>query len=277
MARSGSRLSFRTLVLIGFEAGLILAAILLAVWLRLGRGAVDIMLEEQGVWKALLIAASCQFCLYYADLYDLRVVSDRRELFVRTLQALGATSLIVAVLYYWFPVLILGRGVFMIAAVLVIAITIGWRMTFEWATKHTKPRERLLIVGTNEAALRLARELHDRRTELGVMIVGFVDTDPGQDSRRSGRAGHHWRRRRHPVARRGARRGPRRGQSDRRPRQVVDEQAARHAHGWRVVRATAVGLRAVHGEDRRRQPPAELAHLLRRVRQGLRVWQASSG
>ncbi len=179
MARSGSGPSFRTLVLIGCEAGLILGAILLAVALRMGRTMLDVMLEEHGLWKALLITASCQFCLYYADLYDLRVVSDRRELFVRTLQALGVTSIIVAVLYYWFPVLILGRGVFLIAAVLIVALTIGWRMTFEWSTKHRKPRERLLIVGTNEAALCLARELHERRAELGVMIVGFVDTDPG--------------------------------------------------------------------------------------------------
>ena len=135
MGRSGSRPSFRTLVLIGCEAGLILGAILLAVSLRMGRTTLDVMLENHGLWKALLITASCQFCFYYADLYDLRVVSDRRELFVRTLQALGATSLIVAVLYCWFPALILGRGVFMIAAVLVIAITIGWRMAFEWGTK----------------------------------------------------------------------------------------------------------------------------------------------
>jgi sugar transferase (PEP-CTERM system associated) len=177
MATRGTQPSARTLLLIGCEAALILGAVLLAVWIRLGQDAITLMLFNQGLLKALLITASCQFCLYYADLYDLRIVADRRELFVRTLQALGATSLIVAAFYFWFPQLILGRGVFIIAAGLVVFITIGWRMAFEWATKLARPRERLLLVGTNEAAIRLARELYDRRTELGVAIVGFVDVD----------------------------------------------------------------------------------------------------
>jgi sugar transferase (PEP-CTERM system associated) len=36
----------------------------------------------------------------------------------------------------------------------------------------------LLIVGTGGAAVALAQELHDRRHELGVELVGFVDPDP---------------------------------------------------------------------------------------------------
>jgi sugar transferase (PEP-CTERM system associated) len=42
------------------------------------------------------------------------------------------------------------------------------------------PRERLLLVGTNAAAIDLARELFERRQELGVEIVGFVDPDPAR-------------------------------------------------------------------------------------------------
>ncbi len=135
---------------------------------------------DQGLIKALAIAVGCQACLYYADLYDLRIVADRRELFVRTLQALGATSIVMALFYFFFPSLIIGRGVFIIAAILVVLFTIGWRLAFEWASKQARPRERVLIVGTNHAAVQLARELHERRAELGVVIVGFVDTDPAR-------------------------------------------------------------------------------------------------
>ncbi len=136
------------------------------------------MFLDQGLLKALVIAIGCQACLYYADLYDLRIVADRRELFVRTLQALGATSFVMAAFYFFFPSLIIGRGVFIIAAVLIVLLTIGWRLAFEWASKQARPRERVLIVGTNHVAVRLARELHERHAELGVVIVGFVDTDP---------------------------------------------------------------------------------------------------
>ncbi len=136
------------------------------------------MRDEGGVEKALLIAAVSQICLYYVDLYDLRIVSDRRELFVRIVQALGAASFILAAFYFWFPTMIIGRGVFMIAAFLVLALVIGWRVAFEWLSRRVAPRERLLLVGTRTAAVALAREMFERRQDLGVEIVGFVDPDP---------------------------------------------------------------------------------------------------
>ena len=169
--------SWRLLLLIGCESALVIEAVVFAAWLRLRAAAWDLMANEQGWWKAALIAAVCQLCLYYSDLYDLRVVSDRRELFVRALQSLGAASLILALLYYLFPDLIIGRGVFLIAAALVVAIIVGWRVAFSWLARHARPVERLLLVGTGVAAAELAVELNERREELGVDIVGFIDPD----------------------------------------------------------------------------------------------------
>ena len=50
------------------------------------------MSGQRTVRKMTLLALVAQVCLYYADLYDLRVAADRRELFVRIIQALGAAS-----------------------------------------------------------------------------------------------------------------------------------------------------------------------------------------
>jgi sugar transferase (PEP-CTERM system associated) len=129
------------------------------------------------LWRASFIAAVLQVCLHYCDLYDLRTLSDRRDLVTGLLQALGAASLILALLYYWVPVLIIGRGVFVFASILIAALVAGWRVAFEWLSVRVGPAERLLIVGTNPAAVGLARELFDRRSELGVELVGFVDPD----------------------------------------------------------------------------------------------------
>jgi sugar transferase (PEP-CTERM system associated) len=174
------RISWRLFLLIGFETALIIVAVVFAAWLRLGADAWDLMATENGWWKAALVAAVCQLCLYYADLYDMRVVADRRELFVRALQSLGAASLILALLYYFFQDLIIGRGVFLIAAAFVVVIIIGWRVAFQWLARRARPTERLLLVGTGVAAADLVLELRDRHAELGVEIVGFVDTDRSQ-------------------------------------------------------------------------------------------------
>jgi sugar transferase (PEP-CTERM system associated) len=139
-----------------------------------------VFLLEAGGPKALLIAGVVQACLYYADLYDLRLLSDRRELFIRILNALASASLVLAAIYFWVPELIIGRGVFMIAATLVITLVISWRIAFEWASRRVRPSERLLLVGTNAAAVDLASEIHARRHQLGVEIVGFIDPDPAR-------------------------------------------------------------------------------------------------
>jgi sugar transferase (PEP-CTERM system associated) len=172
------RLTLRSLTLVVFETVLIVAAVAVAAYLRLGDWAWVILVNEHGAAKTLLAAGVAQACLYYADLYDLRLAADRPELFVRIVQALGAASFILAVVYFWFPALIIGRGVFMIAAFLVITLVIGWRVLFVYLSGRMGPRERLLLVGTSPAAVSLARELHEHRHELGVEIVGFVDADP---------------------------------------------------------------------------------------------------
>jgi sugar transferase (PEP-CTERM system associated) len=172
------RLTPRTVTLVVFETVLIVAAVAVSAYVRLGTW--DWLLAQGGIFKTLFMAAVTQGCLYYADLYDLRLVSDRRELFVRIVQALAAASFVLAVVYYWFENLVIGRGVFVMASFLVITLAIGWRLAFEWVSPRVRPREKLLLVGTNAAAVTLARELFDRRHELGVEIVGFVDPDPAK-------------------------------------------------------------------------------------------------
>ncbi len=170
----------RQLLLVGFETVLIVFAVAVGVYVRLGWDGADLLIREYGVLKTLLLAGITQTCLYYADLYDFRIVADRRELFIRILQALGTASFILAVVYFWFPATMLGRGVFLVAALLVITLVTGWRLLLYWLDERIAPRERLLLVGTSDAAVTLARELHERRHELGVSIVGFVDPDPAR-------------------------------------------------------------------------------------------------
>ena len=171
-------LTVRSAVLIACEGIAIITAVCAAAYVRLGEWAWDVLVHDQGLAKAIVIAVVAQSCLYYADLYDIRVVADRRELFVRVVQALSAASFTLALLYFWFPALIIGRGVFLISAIFAILLIVGWRVLFEWLGPRVGKRERLLLLGTSPAAITLARELFERRSELGVEIVGFIDPNP---------------------------------------------------------------------------------------------------
>jgi sugar transferase (PEP-CTERM system associated) len=170
--------NWRTVVLIAGESSLLVASVALASYVRLGPEAWTTFATGDGAFKLLLVVGVCQLCLYYADLYELRALAQARDLFVRLLQALGATSLMLAGIYFVFPDWIIGRGVFLIAVALMISLVVSWRAAFSWLTQRVAPRERLLLVGTSAAAIELARELFERRYELGVDIVGFIDPDP---------------------------------------------------------------------------------------------------
>jgi len=169
----------RTASVVLFETSLILGLVTLATWLR-GDAAWQAYVFQNGVWKAVLVTAVTQVCLYFADLYDPRRIADRRDLFIRILQALGAASFILAGIYLWAPDLALGRLVFLLAAVFVIGAVIGWRILFQFTVKAVGAHERLLLVGTNPAAVALVKEMHEHRLDTGIEIVGFVDHDPAR-------------------------------------------------------------------------------------------------
>ena len=126
----------RAFGLIAFESTLIVGAVLFAAYVRLGYA--DLMNEgpRSIAIKALLIAGVCQLCFYFGDLYNLKIVSDRREMFIRIVQGLGVTSLVLGVLYFWLPDMIIGRGVFLIAAALVVLFVIGWRVAWDLSLIH---------------------------------------------------------------------------------------------------------------------------------------------
>jgi len=175
-----SALTRRSVVLAPFEFAAIVATVYLSARLRFGaERAWLLFLFEDGLPKALFFAAVCQVCVYFADLYDL-TTSHRRDLFIRIVQALGTTSIVLALSYFLMPGLVIGRDVVVIAVLLTISILGGWRLAFEWFARRATPRERLLLIGTTPGAITLARELFERRAELGVDIVGFVDRDPAR-------------------------------------------------------------------------------------------------
>ncbi len=172
-------LTWRRLSLVAVDHLLIVAGVLGAVVIRLS--ADSPLVSWASVWRAMIAAALLQIAMHYSDLYDLRTVRRRRDLLVGLAQSVGVTALVLAGVYYWVPALVVGRGVFLIAGVLVLLLLIVWRVTFEWLSSRLGPTERLLFVGTSSAAVELARELTERRTELGVELVGFVDVGPSRD------------------------------------------------------------------------------------------------
>jgi sugar transferase (PEP-CTERM system associated) len=172
-----SGVTWRSLSLVVVDGLLIVASVLVAALVRFGPENADVVLGWPVLWRALLVTIVIQLTLHYCDLYDSRGAHSHRDLVVGLLQALGAASLALGPLYYWVPELVIGRGVVLIASLLIITVIVIWRLTFAWLSKRIGPTERLLFIGTSGAAVELARELYARRSGLGVDLVGFIDAD----------------------------------------------------------------------------------------------------
>jgi sugar transferase (PEP-CTERM system associated) len=159
------------------EASLIFGAIVGAVVLRVGLdGAPYELITKFGYWKAALVTFFCLAAFYLFDLYDFVVMHDRRELVLRLVQALGLAWVALAISFYAFPSLALGRSIALIALPLALGLMVGWRISIHWLLGHPGIGERILIVGSGNLAVELAREVLNR-PDAGYRIAGFVGTD----------------------------------------------------------------------------------------------------
>ena len=171
------RLNGRTILLILAEAGLVFGAIIAAVYLRLGVEDAKIeLVAKDGYLKAAVASFFCLASFYLFDLYDFLVMHDRRELVLRLVQALGLAWIALAFSFYTFPGLMLGRGISSISLPLALTLMVLWRVSIHWFLGHPDFGERILIVGSGNLAVELAREVLDR-PDAGYRIVGFVGTD----------------------------------------------------------------------------------------------------
>jgi sugar transferase (PEP-CTERM system associated) len=164
-------------LLILAEAFLVYGAIVFAVYLRVGVADAPLeLIEKQGYMKAGVAAFFCLAAFYLFDLYDFLVMHDRRELVLRLVQALGLAWIVLAISFYTFPALNLGRGISLIALPLALTLMVTWRVSIHWVLGHPGFGERILIVGSGNLAVELAREVLNR-PDAGYRIVGFVGTD----------------------------------------------------------------------------------------------------
>ncbi len=174
---TASRLNDRTVLLILAEAAVIFGALMFAVYLRFGDdGAQYELIERQGFLKAGLATGFCLTAFYLFDLYDFVVMHDRRELVLRLVQALGLAWVALALMFYVFPQLMIGRGVALFALPLALTLMVSWRVSIHWFLGHPDFGERILIVGSGDLAVEVAREVLSR-PDAGYRIVGFVGTE----------------------------------------------------------------------------------------------------
>ncbi len=169
----------RRLFLVIVETVLLFAAALTATQIRFGRESPDVLFNQRGWMKAAIMTIVIQLAFYLFDLYDLPATRRYRRVIINLVIALSVATVLLAILFYVVPSLELGRGVFLVDVVLILAVIPAWRLVVAWSAGHPQigVRERVLILGSDAQAIELARATLERRSS-GFHIVGFVDNKP---------------------------------------------------------------------------------------------------
>ena len=161
----------RTLILGISEACLITLALMASALARLGAGEASFMLTYQyGTLKILFVSVAFLICMYYFDLYESTIVSNRREALVRLIQVLGVAYVALGLIYYLYPPVRLGRGIFHLGFLLVGLLLLLWRRLFSLINSAPRLAERVVILGDGPLAESLLHEI-ESRPELGIRIA----------------------------------------------------------------------------------------------------------
>jgi sugar transferase (PEP-CTERM system associated) len=183
-----TRFSPRIFCLIVADAAILYCGVILAMYLRLGFSGAENELNNKDGWLKIALASFvCLIILYFYDLYDYIVMTNRRELMLRLVQALGIAWALLALLFYFVPQLLLGRGVSVIAVPLVLVLLLAWRIFIHSLTGHPEIGEKILVVGTGQTALDTAEAVWERR-DAGYRIVGFVSENGAKPMQKLGRS-----------------------------------------------------------------------------------------
>jgi sugar transferase (PEP-CTERM system associated) len=92
-------------------------------------------------------------------------------------QSIGSGCLLLGILYFIFPNLLIGRGVFFISVGLVTGIILLNRTVLDRVWQMAAPAETVLIIGTGKLAEVVAEELA-QRVDLSFRLAGFLAATP---------------------------------------------------------------------------------------------------
>lgn len=163
----------RALILLAGEVAIISGSFALAIVMQFGEGSSVMFHDSHTLWKIALIALLAFACSHFMELYDLQQLNRPNEMYTRVFVLVGALSLLLAALTYFFPGLILGRRVFLAGLCIMSLTWVLWRWTYIHVFFHPALLERVYVLGDGEHARRIVEAIRTR-AELGMELVGWT-------------------------------------------------------------------------------------------------------
>ena len=139
----------------------------------------SISLLEPVHYKALVFSLLMLLSMTAMGLHTRNIVDNFSSMMIRLFLSFGAGFFIVAIIYYIYPQLFLGRGVVGFTFVVSFIGILLTRTIHQNIDNHKMFKRRLLVIGSGAIGKLLENRIESAYKQ-GFEIVGFVDSDDGE-------------------------------------------------------------------------------------------------
>ncbi|MCD6298454.1 MAG: exopolysaccharide biosynthesis polyprenyl glycosylphosphotransferase, partial [Deltaproteobacteria bacterium] len=169
----------RKIIFVVGEGLLIFCAGTLVSFFVLGRDlGITSMLEI--IWpKVLLISVATQFSLYFSDLYEFGASDTSIGLASKLIQSIGITSIILAIVYFIWPDMNIGRWIFFASLILLLLFLVSWRFLYSIIIRRKFFAEKALVIGSGELTRDIMNEINSRK-DLGYDVCAVITDEKGK-------------------------------------------------------------------------------------------------
>lgn len=136
-----------------------------------------LVFEPLTLWREILtITFTYLLCFYVADFYNIESGFTGIRYMFKFLAAMAIAAGIMLIIFFIYPTLKLGRGVFIVNAISISILIYLWRIVFEKAFKRFIPMRQkvFLIIGAGSAGNKIYRIL---KNDTSCKVAGFIDDD----------------------------------------------------------------------------------------------------
>lgn len=131
---------------------------------------------EYIVLKILFITLICQLALIYNEGYSINFKDSKRILLIKILESFGVTFIFLSISYFFFPQLIIGKGVFLLTIAILPPLLFIWRIAYVLMPIFDQNKERILIIGTDELAIAIGKRIIEK-SYAGYQMIGYITED----------------------------------------------------------------------------------------------------
>ena len=113
--------------------------------------------------KVLLVSIITQLTLYLNDLYEFKITDSNIDLASRLIRSIGITSITLAIVYFLWPYMIIGRWIFFASLILLLLFVVSWRLLYSLVMRRKLFAEKAIILGSGELARDILYEAGGRK------------------------------------------------------------------------------------------------------------------